>query len=69
MQLTICPWCGAPSSTPPSDAEPDPIRRRTLVFCGDPMGQCPFTRRHAPGEGLPVVTVDEEIYRLAAVDW
>jgi hypothetical protein len=63
VQLTICPWCGAPV-TAGKDAENDPVRKRTLVFCGDPLGKCAFTRRHAPGEGLPVVTVDDELYRL-----
>ena len=27
-------------------------------------GRCPFTEARSPGEGIPVVTVDEEIYRL-----
>ncbi|MGE3834538.1 MAG: DISARM system helicase DrmA [Acidimicrobiia bacterium] len=63
VQLTICPWCGAPV-TAGKDAEHDPVRKRTLVYCGDPLGKCAFTRRHAPGEGLPVVTVDDELYRL-----
>lgn len=63
VQLTSCPWCGAPVSVS-KDADFDPIRRRTLLYCGDPLGRCPFTRRQAPGEGLPVLTVDDEIYRL-----
>jgi hypothetical protein len=63
VQLTSCPWCGAPVSSS-KDAEYDPVRKRTLLYCGDPLGRCRFTRRHAPGEGLPVVTVDDEIYRL-----
>src|SRR5262249_43175912 len=36
----------------------------TLITCGDPKGRCPFTARRSGGEGIPVVTVDEEIYRL-----
>ena len=36
---------------------------RTLTYCGDKFGQCLFSRRQAPDEGLPVVVVDEEIYR------
>ena len=36
---------------------------RTITFCGDKTGQCMFSRRQAPDEGLPVVVVDEEIYR------
>jgi len=39
-------------------------RGRTLMYCGDPYGTCPFSERQAPGEGLPVLVVDEEIYRL-----
>ena len=38
-------------------------RGRTLIYCGDPLGHCLFSRRQSPGEGLPVVVVDEEIYR------
>lgn len=36
---------------------------RTLIYCGDPLGSCLFSERRAPGEGLPVLVVDEEIYR------
>lgn len=35
-----------------------------MLHCSDPDGDCPFTARHSRDEGLPVVTVDEEIYRL-----
>ncbi len=34
------------------------------MYCPDPLGRCPFTKGNAPDEGIPVVTVDEEIYRL-----
>jgi hypothetical protein len=34
------------------------------MYCGDPFGQCAFSPRRSPGEGLPVLVVDEEIYRL-----
>src|SRR5207245_599224 len=37
---------------------------RTLVYCSDALGGCEFSRRRANREGLPVVVVDEEIYRL-----
>lgn len=33
------------------------------MFCGDKFGQCLFSKRQAATEGLPVVVVDEEIYR------
>ena len=39
-------------------------RGRTLLPCSDTSGQCAFTPRNSPGEGLPVVVVDEEVYRL-----
>ena len=61
--LTSCPWCGRRLDTG-ADARYDPDRWRTLVFCGDPLGQCAFTEGASNKEGLPVVTVDEEIYRL-----
>jgi hypothetical protein len=35
------------------------------VYCGDELGECPFAEGGAVGDGLPVLTVDEEIYRLA----
>lgn len=63
VQLTSCPWCGR-GIDPASDARYDPDRWRTLVFCGDPLGGCAFTELASGGEGLPVVTVDEELYRL-----
>ncbi len=64
-QLTTCPWCG--SSIEPGkhlEAKPFPHESaRTLTFCGDQRGTCPFSKRLAKDEGLPVVVVDEEIYR------
>jgi hypothetical protein len=63
VQLVSCPWCGA-DIDPAVHARSDVDRWRTLVFCGDDLGQCEFTERRSPDEGLPVVTVDEEIYRL-----
>ncbi len=61
--IITCPWCGHPLSG--ACLETDDARRRVLLYCGDPEGRCLFTRRHSKGEGLPVLTVDEEIYRLA----
>src|SRR5262245_56960918 len=46
------------------DLEPVDARGRVLLFCSDPDGRCPFSRRRSPTEGLPVLTVDEEICRL-----
>ena len=64
-QLTTCPWCG--SAIEPGkhlDCKPFPNEAaRTLTYCGDKFGQCLFSRRQAQDEGLPVIVVDEEIYR------
>jgi len=66
IQVLTCPWCGR-AIEPGQDAECDDSRRRVLVWCGDPDGLCAFSRKQsAPWhEGLPVVTVDEEVFRLA----
>jgi hypothetical protein len=56
-QLTACPWCGS-GLEPGRDITVDLIIRQTLVRCPDPF--CPFST----ADGLPVVVVDEEIYRL-----
>ncbi len=62
-QLTFCPWCGA-AIDERKHIKVEKDLRRTLLYCGDPSGRCPFTERKAQYEGLPVVVVDEEIYRL-----
>lgn len=64
-QLTACPWCGsAIEAGKHLDAQPYPQGSgRTLMYCGDKFGQCLFSKRQAANEGLPVVVVDEEIYR------
>jgi hypothetical protein len=63
VQLTGCPWCGRELNAG-RDAKPDELRWRTLLFCSDAMGECPFTEAPSEREGIPVVTVDEELYRL-----
>jgi len=65
VQLVTCPWCALPISA--KDAECDDDRRRVLLYCNDPDGLCAFGRKQSSTyrEGLPVVTVDEEVYRLA----
>jgi hypothetical protein len=63
LQIGSCPWCG----TPLTIAENVYINKelaRTIVACPDPTFGCPFTKKRSSGEGIPVVTVDEEIYRL-----
>lgn len=64
LQLTNCPWCGKPLSTNFVKVETyERGRGRTFQYCSDPFGQCAFSERQSPDEGLPIVVVDEEIYR------
>ncbi|MDT0548238.1 DISARM system helicase DrmA [Streptomyces lonegramiae] len=66
IQVLSCPWCGE-GLTAHSNMDYDADRRRVLLYCprGEGEGRCPFSRLAARGEGIPVITVDEEIYRLA----
>lgn len=62
-QLTNCPWCGEMLS-PGRDIQVETYKAgsgRTLVYC--PSTSCEFNQRSASGEGLPIVVVDEEVYR------
>ncbi|HMS72197.1 MAG TPA: hypothetical protein PKB03_04115, partial [Baekduia sp.] len=61
-QLTRCPWCGS-AIDPGKHIEVDMRRGRTVLYCGDSLGACLFSRKQRPGEGLPTLVVDEEIYR------
>jgi len=63
LQIQRCPWCGTPIGT--GNVRADPENRRIHVYCGDELADCPFARGGDAAEGLPVLTVDEEIYRLA----
>jgi hypothetical protein len=65
LQILSCPWCGAELSEA-RDLEPQDQERRVYLYCSDPDGECPFSRRQSD-EGLPILTVDEEIYRLMPV--
>ena len=63
-QIMSCPWCGSEIREQhirvyeaPSDIG------RCVTYCGDNLGRCEFTEAQAPREGLPVMVVDEEIYR------
>ncbi len=63
-QLVACPWCGREIKEqnikvyePPNDIG------RCVTYCGDPEGDCEFSEAKAPKEGLPVMVVDEDIYR------
>lgn len=64
-QLTNCPWCGA-KIVPGRDIKVEGYakgRSRTLTYCGDVLGRCPFSAKQSPEEGIPIVVVDEEVYR------
>ena len=64
-QLTNCPWCGS-KIAPGRDIKVETYakgRCRTVSFCGDVLGRCPFSAKNSPLEGIPVLVVDEEIYR------
>lgn len=63
LKLTACPWCGNELQTG-RDVRVDTKLWRTITTCSDPQGTCPFTDIRSNGEGIPVITVDEEIYRL-----
>jgi hypothetical protein len=63
-QITSCPWCGTEIREmhlkvyeAPSDIG------RCITYCGDSLGRCEFSEAKAPKEGLPVMVVDEDIYR------
>ena len=63
-QITSCPWCGTEIREmhlrvyeAPSDVG------RCVTYCGDNLGRCEFSEAKAPKEGLPVMVVDEDIYR------
>ena len=64
-QLTTCPWCGSEIAAG-RDIE---VRRfghdvgRTIIYCGDKLGRCDFSRAKSKDIGLPVLVVDDEIYR------
>lgn len=62
LQIQRCPWCGTPITA--AHVKADAGRRRVFVHCGDDLARCPFAKGGEVKEGLPVLTVDEEIYRL-----
>ena len=62
LQIQRCPWCGTPIAA--AQVRADRTLRRVFVFCGDELARCPFAKGGRVVEGLPVLTVDEEIYRL-----
>lgn len=72
LQFSHCPWCGT-AINPRKHVEAFDAESRIRVFCGSLTG-CPFAAGGSAVEGLPVLTVDDEIYRhpptflLATVD-
>jgi hypothetical protein len=64
LQTLACPWCGT-KLLAHRDLRADDERRRILLYCpaGEGPDACPFSEMNSPGEGLPILTVDEEIYR------
>ncbi len=68
-QILFCPWCG--TDLTPTEYSTSPERERTYVHCASP--ECEFVGRRSRF-GLPVLMVDQEIYRnppsilLATVD-
>lgn len=65
-QLTNCPWCGSKIDPGKQHIKVESFAKgqaRTLIYCGDALGRCLFTQKQAPTEGLPILVVDEEIYR------
>ncbi len=63
LQVRRCPWCGTKIGK--EQVQIDLTLGRVFVRCGDPFGDCPFAEGGDVEEGLPILTVDEEIYRLA----
>lgn len=61
-QLQRCPWCGTEIEV--SDVKAEKGRRRVTVHCGDDLGRCAFSKGGVVDDGLPILTTDEEIYRL-----
>lgn len=62
LQVQRCPWCGTPITA--AQVKADATARRVFVYCGDDLARCPFAKGGRVSEGLPILTVDEEIYRL-----
>lgn len=66
VQLKHCPWCGTvidPGKHITVETGSKGVGR-TFMYCGDKTGSCEFSPRLSPREGIPVVVVDEEIYKL-----
>ena len=63
-QLISCPWCGREIKAHHLRVyEGTSEIGRCVTYCGDATGGCEFSEAKSPREGLPVLVVDEEIYR------
>lgn len=67
VQLVSCPRCGSALVNDKGVPErnvyvADTARQRTLVWC--PNAQCELSADRSNREGIPVVVVDDEIYRI-----
>jgi hypothetical protein len=73
LQLQRCPWCGT-KIDPKRDLHVARTAERIEVYCGERRGECPFSSEGDADGSLPILTVDDEIYRhpptflLATVD-
>ncbi len=65
LQTLSCPWCGTVLEGH-RNLDPQSAPRRVFLYCPNAEGDdaCPFSRTHS-AEGLPILTIDEEIYRYA----
>ena len=64
LQIQRCPWCGTPIGAAQREGRHDDAAGATSTAATS-SADCPFAKGGAVDEGLPVLTVDEEIYRLA----
>ena len=64
LQIQRCPWCGTPIAAAQRASRRRPSGGSTSTAATS-SADCPFAQGGEVGEGLPVLTVDEEIYRLA----
>jgi Helicase conserved C-terminal domain len=62
LQLQRCPWCGT-KIDPKRDVKVAGVIERIEVHCGDRHGRCPFSEDGVADGALPILTVDDEIYR------
>jgi hypothetical protein len=62
LQIQRCPWCGTKIDR--AQVKARAADQRVHVYCVDDLAECPFAEGGSVSEGIPVLTVDEEIYRL-----